>query len=144
MALRCPACQSNSLTPEVVNNVEIDKCERCQGLWFDGREMEQVSDIAAKELSTPGDALPSKLLCPRCSRALYLFAYPQTSAAVAMCQLCKGVWVKADSYHTLVRLREDLKASGGLERYAPVTGFKGAVLRQIDAAISGLIDRLKH
>jgi Zn-finger nucleic acid-binding protein len=132
------------LKPETTGGVVIDRCERCQGLWFDGQEMEQVSDVAAKELRTPGDAMPSNLLCPRCGQRLYLFAYPQTSVAVAMCKQCEGVWVKADGYRALVRLREDLQASGGLEKYAPVGGFKGTVLRQVNAAISGLIDRLKH
>ena len=38
---RCPKCGAELMTI-IFRGVELDKCSRCQGIWFDCGELEQV------------------------------------------------------------------------------------------------------
>ena len=38
---RCPRCGA-SLVEMHYKGIEIDKCSRCQGIWLDGGELEQI------------------------------------------------------------------------------------------------------
>ena len=40
-ALKCPRCGS-ALTERAFNNVKLDACEKCKGVWFDAGELELV------------------------------------------------------------------------------------------------------
>ena len=57
-----------------VDNVEIDRCRHCQGLWFDSGELVSLADSAAIAALDTGDAASGKAYdklreydCPRCS-----------------------------------------------------------------------------
>jgi len=39
---RCPKCGAG-LVAVPYKSIEIDKCSRCQGIWLDGGELEQVA-----------------------------------------------------------------------------------------------------
>ena len=74
--MECPKCSAKM---EEVNfqNVEIDRCEGCSGLWFDTGEAESLSrtwvtewlDIGDPEIGEKFDHA-DKVLCPRCNVAM--------------------------------------------------------------------------
>ena len=40
-AMKCPRC-GNPLTEREFQNVKLDACDRCKGVWFDAGELEMV------------------------------------------------------------------------------------------------------
>jgi hypothetical protein len=40
-ALKCPRC-GTGLTEREFQNVKLDACDRCKGVWFDGGELEMI------------------------------------------------------------------------------------------------------
>ena len=40
-AMKCPRC-GNALTEREFQNVKLDACDRCKGVWFDAGELELV------------------------------------------------------------------------------------------------------
>lgn len=55
---RCPV-DSNIMKKVVVNNVIIDRCEKCGGIWIDKGELELIKDAID---SSQGDRLGDGLL----------------------------------------------------------------------------------
>jgi Zn-finger nucleic acid-binding protein len=41
----CPVCRTGALIVEY-NNIELDYCPKCQGVWFDGGELELLLESA--------------------------------------------------------------------------------------------------
>ena len=50
--LYCPCCQDQTLQTIEMHGQQVDRCQRCNGLWFDDREL---SDAIAhgSELTDP-------------------------------------------------------------------------------------------
>ncbi|MCU0337630.1 MAG: zf-TFIIB domain-containing protein [Sediminibacterium sp.] len=45
--MKCPSC-SESLQPTIRNQVEVDYCPSCRGIWLDRGELNKLLDFAAK------------------------------------------------------------------------------------------------
>ena len=39
--MKCPRC-GNTLTERAFQNVKLDACDRCKGVWFDAGELEMI------------------------------------------------------------------------------------------------------
>lgn len=138
----CPKCRNTTLKRITVKGtgVKVDRCSRCRGIWFDAEELEAVLHVAAKELAVPSGAEKStSLSCMRCDSPLFRFEYPQTYVQVDMCKKCRGLWLDSGELTEIKVVRRSLQESGDLEKFAPVTGAKGHVLRFIDTAIEALM-----
>lgn len=46
----CPRCQSAPLSRFVMHGVSLDRCGRCQGIWFDPGELEKVRAVEGQGL----------------------------------------------------------------------------------------------
>ncbi|MHC4743467.1 MAG: zf-TFIIB domain-containing protein [Planctomycetota bacterium] len=136
----CPKCRKSKLTVRKVKQADftIEHCPGCKGIWFDGGEFEKVLGTAAKELEVPSRAVKLRLMCPKCSKPLYVFHYPQTRIAIEMCKKCEGFWLDSGEFTEIRKVRKELKESGELEHYAEVGGLKGALIRLINSAIDDL------
>ncbi len=66
------------------------------------------------------------------------FYYPQTLVTVDMCRECRGVWLDGGELEEIGAVRRHLRQEERLERYAPVPGIKGSLLRFIDRAFASL------
>lgn len=140
--MRCPKCRSTELKELTVKNsrVRIDHCLTCKGVWFDGKELEKVLTVAAKELEIPSNAHRSPTVsCPRCEKPLYEFDYPQTLVKVDMCKKCHGLWLDPRELNEIKTVRQALDKRGKLDEYAMPPGIKGELIRFIDRALETLI-----
>jgi Zn-finger nucleic acid-binding protein/uncharacterized protein YxjI len=94
--MQCPACHSDTLGP-VKNRPDyayLDSCSSCQGIWFDGRELEDsLNDSIDSAFAHAHGRQPSNRHCPRCRVRLVQFAYPATTVMVDGCTRCHGVWL---------------------------------------------------
>ena len=76
----CPKCNSNmsELKIEILHGqVVIDRCDGCQGLWFDNGEAEQLKKDWMADFADSGDPTVGKtyntvrdILCPRCGKPM--------------------------------------------------------------------------
>lgn len=61
--MQCPVCKDTQLTMSTRENVEIDYCPQCRGVWLDRGELDKIierseRDTAKSAASTPQPALP--------------------------------------------------------------------------------------
>lgn len=52
MSMNCPVC-AVPLTMSTRQNVEIDYCPQCRGVWLDRGELDKIIERSAAELAPP-------------------------------------------------------------------------------------------
>jgi len=102
----CPRCEV-ALVEVRLDDVAIDRCERCAGIWFDFMELERVltRDTAALRRLLPEPDLPEpvpaqSLPCPRCADRLLPVRSPDQALTFFTCLTCYGRWLDG---HELAR-----------------------------------------
>jgi uncharacterized protein len=99
----CPACSSEMTTVQA-QDVTIDQCSACKGIWFDDQELDKLENKTASlsiDLlrSDPGSMAvvdhnrPRN--CPRCGNVLLIRCYYDDTNEVEIdqCVQCSGVWL---------------------------------------------------
>jgi Zn-finger nucleic acid-binding protein len=86
-----------------VENVEIDHCTGCGGVWLDGGELELLLEGAANRdelmatLSEQFEVREKKIRCPICSRKLRKIRYgPHKDLILDQCVRGDGLWFDRD------------------------------------------------
>lgn len=51
--MQCPVCQYVDLVIAERQNVEIDYCPRCRGVWLDRGELDKIIERAAAQVAPP-------------------------------------------------------------------------------------------
>ncbi len=73
--MKCPKCKDPMVTLEL-NEVEIDYCYSCQGIWLDQGELElllendQNSDKLIASIEADKNSREKKLKCPICRKKM--------------------------------------------------------------------------
>ena len=105
--MKCPHCPIE-LESAASRGVDLDRCRRCEGLWFDRDELGKFnrfdSDFPLRP-DNPTQGEFTSLRCPRCSSFLARFRYvPGGELEVERCISCKGVWLDAGEIQTIRKL----------------------------------------
>ncbi|WP_036477655.1 zf-TFIIB domain-containing protein [Myxosarcina sp. GI1] len=105
-ALECPRC--NGLLKTVIyHNVEVDRCARCHGIWFDSLEAETLKTIAGSEIldigsvnySAPNDLTSIDIRCPRCEETMIqIVDIDKERLWYEKCPDCQGIWLYAGEF----------------------------------------------
>jgi membrane associated rhomboid family serine protease len=101
-SLDCPHCRHYTLEPLRHENVRLDACVHCGGVWFDPNELDIVlrrydpnyrrEGSIAKTLGQRVSGTPKK--CPRCKVSLATYEFEQGSdLKIDVCHSCNGVWL---------------------------------------------------
>lgn len=123
--LICPKCQGN-LEPVVWQAIEIDRCLKCKGIWFDSLEAEQLKtiegseglDIGDQEIGTQMDQLSGDIRCPRCrAKMTRLVDIDQYCIWYEICPKCQGVWLDAGEFK---KFKDNFKPKGVLSQFRQV------------------------
>jgi Zn-finger nucleic acid-binding protein len=140
VTMNCPHCSQETLVQRQVegSDVAVDICTLCDGVWLDAGELEQLTDVAVRDMELPPSSKVSDRKCPKCSAYLHSFNYPQTYCAINMCRQCRGLWLDADELNEIQLVREELRKRGSLEEEVP--GIKGSLIKLINRAIDSLKD----
>jgi Zn-finger nucleic acid-binding protein len=123
MALSCPRCEGTKLEEIGVDEVAVDRCPRCAGVWFDHDEIGALVGAAAglgqMESTVPkappeGSASP---LCPRCEgtalRPLECTDRGPRQSVLQRCPSCLGTWIDRGE----LREQEDKGLFGAIRGY---------------------------
>lgn len=113
----CVICDQN-MEPKMVEEVEVDYCPDCHGLWLDKDEILQLvekSDDALGDLrdllETPVPPLSVPLVeraCPACRGKLSVALFE--GVAIRHCAECDGIFLERgelDKAITAIKLRDD-------------------------------------
>ncbi|MFT3776283.1 MAG: zf-TFIIB domain-containing protein [Minicystis sp.] len=109
--MRCVKCEGK-LVMVRVDDVDVDQCDRCGGIWFDAHELERVLRRKRGHLTAlikhgtprPGDD-DRRGHCPRCGGDGYLvqLASPTSRIHIDTCAICGGKWLDGGELDVLGR-----------------------------------------
>jgi Zn-finger nucleic acid-binding protein len=104
--MNCPR-DATELVTEQMNNIEVDRCPQCHGLWLDHDELDQLEATAAsteeeRRATVMYGENPSELKCPVCGKAMTSFDYRAHAVQLDTCEE-HGWWLDAGEE---VRVRE--------------------------------------
>ena len=104
--MNCPKCDG-VMQKVSVEDIEVDCCGACEGVWFDLREHEHLKDIRGSEdridMGDPvkGDQMDAvrDIHCPRCGvKLVKLSMVDQTHIKYEQCATCGGVFLDAGEF----------------------------------------------
>lgn len=123
--MKCPKCRSDVRRIQF-DEIEVDQCRECGGLWFDFMEAEKLqkrrgsealdrSATPAERSGDPGDEpRADTLICPRClGHTLTRMAVRgQPHILYERCVVCHGVFFDPGEFRDLkeLGLRERIRA----------------------------------
>jgi Zn-finger nucleic acid-binding protein len=102
MAMKCPKCDGE-LAPTKFEDVEIDRCNACKGLWFDAFEHEELRRREGSQAIDTGKPVPAtgggSKLCPRCSvKMIDMVVAAQPHIKYESCGVCHGAFFDAGEF----------------------------------------------
>lgn len=110
--MNCVKCEGKLVTVRI-DDVSVDQCDRCGGIWFDAHELERVlrrgrghlEALARRGTHRPGDDA-RRGHCPRCGGDGYLvqIASPNAAIHVDTCAICGGKWLDGGEIDVLGRV----------------------------------------
>ncbi len=105
--MKCPKC-SAPLRPVTFQRVEVDRCEKCEGLWFDMMEQKDLRRMTGSEAIDTGTtrdaALDAKqmVLCPRDQARMVRMVDPAHPRIwFESCPHCYGMFLDAGEFTDL-------------------------------------------
>jgi len=123
--MNCIACREPMIVLEV-DQVEIDHCLDCGGIWLDAGELELLLDDATEAVkaveaaSSGGKGKPGKRRCPICGKRMEVIrAGSEGKVELDRCRNLHGLWFDRGE------LRQVLKAFG--------EGKNERIIRLLDA-----------
>ena len=103
MALSCPDC-GTGLKPYRLEDISLDICDSCGGVWFDRGEIGKLRRITSGEIKefehkiepTPArlERRPHDPKCPVCFGPLHPFHYAGGKLQLQTCDGLCGVWAE--------------------------------------------------
>ncbi len=140
--MKCPRC-STAMEPVQINEVQINRCTKCGGLWFDEFELGDLRAKKGSEKIDTGHADKSnlgsqvRLGCPKCNTPmLRMVDEQQPHIWYETCDVCGGSFLDAGEFKDMKhfnlvdRIRDVLvEMKGG--RSTITTKLSPAVLRKI-------------
>ena len=109
-SLQCPYCHL-VLTAHIENDVEIDVCDQCHGVWLDHGELETISNgedfLAHRQASERLD----RLRCPRCDTDRFS-VIEMEEGVLAQCGECRGLFVEGPIIERVAKLRPTRTSEG--------------------------------
>lgn len=60
--MQCPICKDTQLTMSTRENVEIDYCPQCRGVWLDRGELDKIIERSERDTAQSGSSTPQPVL----------------------------------------------------------------------------------
>jgi membrane associated rhomboid family serine protease len=96
LARRCPKC-GNPMLPVRIEDVTVDVCSGCQGIWFDPGELTRAAGIECSEAAGGVEmmaALQTDRRCAACGTMLLEREFSAGSGTrVDQCPQCRGIYL---------------------------------------------------
>ena len=106
--MKCPVCKESLIVVEL-DQVEIDHCVECKGVWLDAGELELLlgeSDSARKFLDSMKKSSSSEKprKCPICQRKMTKVEFADSARTVVdKCKNDHGIWLDQGELESLLQ-----------------------------------------
>jgi len=107
----CPRCEE-SLRMRMIDEVQIDQCRQCDGMWFDQDELRKAKDAVEPDLNwldleiwrreEDFQVQSSSIACPKCDAPLAAVAYGETGVVIDYCAHCEGTWLDGGEFERII------------------------------------------
>lgn len=108
--MKCPKCRDHDLAATQVDEVTVDRCPACAGLWFDARELPRVLRLGAAAVRPlhggRADVARDERAgaCPRDgARLTRMHSASHPDVVVETCLECQGIWLDGGEFDALRR-----------------------------------------
>ena len=115
-AMNCPKCQT-PLAAHTVQDVAVQRCGSCDGLWFTEAGFHAAKDHAEPDAAwmhvdlwkdhARFEVRSRKLACPSCAKVMVALRYDKTPVEIDYCADCRGIWLDAAEFEGVVAALED-------------------------------------
>ncbi|MEA5535886.1 zf-TFIIB domain-containing protein [Crocosphaera sp. XPORK-15E] len=104
--LMCPKC-GGELQTIIYEDIEVDRCCQCAGIWFDSSEAEELKrrkgseniDIGKLNWENHQEALDAQIPCPRCGISMIkMLDLDKHPIWYETCSQCQGIWFDAGEF----------------------------------------------
>ena len=103
--MNCPKCNA-AMEKVQVQEVEVDRCTGCKGIWFDASEQEDLRKIVGSEKVDSGDRARGKVMdsirkvnCPVChSPMIEMVDHKHPNVHFESCHVCYGIFFDAGEF----------------------------------------------
>ncbi len=98
--LKCPKCGIIELTPNVFEDVKIDSCQKCNGVWLHKGELNKIAhphegDLEYCSVDHIAEDRVSDCYCPQCKdvklKKVNFISY--SDIVLEYCSKCEGIWM---------------------------------------------------
>lgn len=108
--MNCPFCEHAMIVLEL-NEIEIDHCVDCGGVWLDKNELELLLESAEEKeevinsLAACGDSKEKSLLCPICRKKMTkTFCGYDEKVLLDKCPTNDGLWFDAGELNKVIEM----------------------------------------
>jgi len=117
--MKCPR-DGTELEKVEILGLELDKCHKCDGIWFDRGELERIREAPQADLEEVlevkyGDPkykegpVAGYMRCPRCGARLQQQRYTYLNPVkVDRCEKCLGFWLDDTELDAIVKEKQTL------------------------------------
>lgn len=122
--MKCPKCKKELSEKIKIGDVEIDRCPKCGGLWFEKDELRLAKDKKAPEARWVDVEIKDKSInwfqfklwkdkgkfkakkeieyCPTDKIPLYKLNYGDTPIEIDVCGVCYGIWLDKGEFKKII------------------------------------------
>ena len=109
--MNCPACKNPMIILEL-NQVEIDYCNSCKGIWLDSGERELIfSNSDQKSVSesfiSKSDHQEVGRRCPNCKKKMEKVEFENSGIILDRCSNNHGLWFDNGELKSLLKTSAD-------------------------------------
>lgn len=108
--MQCPKC-SGDMEPLTYEDIEVDRCTTCGGIWFDMLEAEQLRTMSGSEIIDSGDPKIGReydemhnVICPKCqTQMIHMVDRRSPHIQYEACTVCYGLFFDAGEFRQFKR-----------------------------------------
>ena len=109
--MQCPKCE-DAMESQTIEDVEIDVCKKCAGVWFDQDELRKAKDQTEPDLNWMDFEIWNNedkfkfshkpIQCPKCKLDMVLIDYDTTNVEIDYCPKCRGAWLDEGEFKKII------------------------------------------
>ena len=108
--MKCPVCDELMVVLEL-EEIEIDYCTECEGIWLDGGELELLLEGASEKeellssFKVDVSSSEKKIHCPICTKNMEkVFVGSESKVLIDRCKNHHGLWFNRGELYDVVKL----------------------------------------
>ena len=109
--MNCPVCKNEPMIVLELNEVEIDYCLKCKGIWLDAGELELLLGSGAEateflnSFSNDNQSKEKKLKCPICNKKMEkALVIGDKKVTIDKCKNDHGIWFDSGELEDVLQM----------------------------------------